>query len=177
MKKKKSRAEPVALLRAGNMMFPHFLDETTGEHNLLAWQYGERAKSCFLITFSCRYSKMKGDCEQQSQIILLQVITVKFVSQQTPMRKSFQSFFSPETWRSFLHMYVCCLWLFSLQLWQTRNIILRCLTTDGFDFHHSITLFPSRPLNCYFKWATYSKIRYFGGWSFVPKINLNEWFR
>lgn len=39
---------------------------------------------------------MKGEFEQQSQIILLQVITVKFVSQQTPMRKSFQSFFSPQ---------------------------------------------------------------------------------
>lgn len=66
-------------------MFPHFLDETTGEHNLLAWQDGERAKSCFLITFSCRYFKMKGECEQHSQITLLQVITVEFVSQQTLM--------------------------------------------------------------------------------------------
>lgn len=66
-------------------MFPHFLDETTGEHNLLAWPYGERAKSCFLIAFSRRYFEMKGEYEQRSQIILLQVITVKFVSQQTPL--------------------------------------------------------------------------------------------
>lgn len=162
---KKHQAEQSQLLccQAGNMMFPHFLDEVSGEHNLLAWQDEERAKSCFLMTFFCTYFKMKGEYEQHSQITLLQVITVIFVSQQTLMWKVFRPPVPQETRRSLLHFCASCLWLFSLQLWQTRTIILLRLPTDGFDFHHSNALFPSRTLNCYFKWATNGEIRCFGG--------------
>lgn len=81
---------------------------------------------------------------------------------------------SHETWCSSLHFYACGLWLFSLQLRQTRTIILPCFTTDGFDFHHSNTLFPSRTANWYFERATNSKIRYFSWESFVSNISLNE---
>lgn len=62
MKKKKTGltiSRTALCCRAGSMMFPHFLHGTTGEYNLLAWEHGAPAKSCFPITSSDRYFKMK----------------------------------------------------------------------------------------------------------------------